>query len=516
MAEYPEWFLDPADFISAVNTDPTAIAYPPQLEPPRGWCPTRKKDLKEGWPDGSGPKLRCTFCRRSYSGVNAKSMWRRHVYEKHKIAMSNRRDNTLGERKGRGSNKENKDDASRASSRTSRRGVPKAEPGPSKLQESASFSNDEDMEEEDGGQSLPYVEPPVRTPPLTPGFSPTKAFRHFDISLTQESPYDPLLTPSFRHSPARLPSDQPWRFPSPSHPLHSSARELSLCMLIRGEASPIVSGLDVSPVVIVPASERNKRSIFSSPIVPGSRDMETCSDSEGREKPKASAKATPRRLFYEGPPVPITDRAAFKKHRIPESPLGKSSSPRNGRSLADILEPGGPKLRSSLSPTGKNTGLLGPIRLSGEDPFSDDIYSPWVDLSGNANDSSLEFSPPSSIEGESPVLRSSQISHVSSSSGGSTRLNTPGLSGMGMGLMDAFLSRSRSTRKQPTSGDDDDSLMVIHREDMPPPSNGSPVKAGKKTRREFMSGWMKDDDGDCEMRESSQPKKRRKTVNGRS
>ncbi|KAI6132745.1 hypothetical protein EV401DRAFT_2053794 [Pisolithus croceorrhizus] len=75
MAANPEWFLDQNDFIS--------------LEPPRGWCPAKKKDLKalgpDGWPDGEEPRLRCTFCRRT--------MWRRHVYEKHKIAMSNRRDN---------------------------------------------------------------------------------------------------------------------------------------------------------------------------------------------------------------------------------------------------------------------------------------------------------------------------------------------------------------------------------------------------------------------------------------
>lgn len=100
MAVNPEWFLDAKDYITTVNSDPDAIRYPPQLEPPRGWCPTKKKDSKEGWPEGEEPRLRCTFCRRTYAGVNAKSMWRRHVYEKHKIAMSNRRDNQ--ERKGRG------------------------------------------------------------------------------------------------------------------------------------------------------------------------------------------------------------------------------------------------------------------------------------------------------------------------------------------------------------------------------------------------------------------------------
>ncbi|KZT05896.1 uncharacterized protein LAESUDRAFT_654934, partial [Laetiporus sulphureus 93-53] len=92
MATNPEWFLDPADFISAINDNPNAIRYPPQLEPPRGWCPAKKKELKDSWPEGEEPRLRCTFCRRTYAGVNAKSMWRRHVYEKHKIAMANRRD----------------------------------------------------------------------------------------------------------------------------------------------------------------------------------------------------------------------------------------------------------------------------------------------------------------------------------------------------------------------------------------------------------------------------------------
>lgn len=52
------------------------------------------------------------------------------------------------------------------------------------------------------------------------------------------SPYDPLRTPSFRHSPPRLPLEQPWRFPSPSHPLHSRSRELSLSTLVRELNTP--------------------------------------------------------------------------------------------------------------------------------------------------------------------------------------------------------------------------------------------------------------------------------------
>lgn len=102
LSENPEWFLDPADFFSEDNNDPSAISYPAQLEPPRGWCPAKKKDLRErgpeGWPEGEEPRLRCTFCRRTYAGVNAKSMWRRHVFEKHKIAMANRREGFNGRR----------------------------------------------------------------------------------------------------------------------------------------------------------------------------------------------------------------------------------------------------------------------------------------------------------------------------------------------------------------------------------------------------------------------------------
>lgn len=95
LADNPEWFLDSADFRTDTDNDPKKIAYPQILEPPRGWCPIRKKgphDKQINANEDDAPKLRCTFCRRSYAGVNAKSMWRRHVLEKHKIPMSNRRD----------------------------------------------------------------------------------------------------------------------------------------------------------------------------------------------------------------------------------------------------------------------------------------------------------------------------------------------------------------------------------------------------------------------------------------
>ena len=74
------------------------------------------------------------------------------------------------------------------------------------------------------------------------------------------SPYNPLTTPSFRHSPPRLPSDQPWRFPSPATHFISllwMPHSESLGMVRRKQASPsgvisVPSAIDVSPVIIAP------------------------------------------------------------------------------------------------------------------------------------------------------------------------------------------------------------------------------------------------------------------------
>ncbi|KAJ7169981.1 hypothetical protein C8R46DRAFT_220043 [Mycena filopes] len=198
LAENLNWFLIQEDYVSENSQNPDAVPYPPALEPPRGWCPAKKKDLKEkgaeGWPEGEQPRLRCTFCRRTYAGVNAKSMWRRHVFEKHKIAMANRRSD-IERPRGRNSNKENK-------------------------QKSGKGKRDED--DESPLSVLKLDEPATLVPQdesaalhTTTMASATPISRRV---IPPASPYDPLLTPSFRHSPPRLPSDQPWRFPSPSHP----------------------------------------------------------------------------------------------------------------------------------------------------------------------------------------------------------------------------------------------------------------------------------------------------------
>ncbi|KAJ7174456.1 hypothetical protein C8R46DRAFT_90260 [Mycena filopes] len=75
MHKHPTWFLDINDFITLDASPDSAIRYPRDLEPPR---PRRQKDLL----------LRCTFCPRTYAGVNAKSMWTRHVREKHRVVLS--------------------------------------------------------------------------------------------------------------------------------------------------------------------------------------------------------------------------------------------------------------------------------------------------------------------------------------------------------------------------------------------------------------------------------------------
>ncbi|KAG7099313.1 hypothetical protein E1B28_001171 [Marasmius oreades] len=256
MAENPEWFLDATDFVSYEETAPTnprTIAYPTSLEPPRGWCPARKKDLKcrvDGWPEGEEPRLRCTFCRRTYAGVNAKSMWRRHVFEKHKIAMSNRREGPERPRgRGTGATKENRqpkhdrivnidvvpqglsnDPSQKSRFRT-------ALPLSSHDTPSTSQNNDlESCEQSERCSKQPF---PTPTPPLTPHARLSDpASGSDDISLKTPgsldhiscSPYDPSLTPSFRHCSPRLPSEKPWRWDSPSNPL-SSARNLSLSLL---------------------------------------------------------------------------------------------------------------------------------------------------------------------------------------------------------------------------------------------------------------------------------------------
>ncbi|KAF9452676.1 hypothetical protein P691DRAFT_803794 [Macrolepiota fuliginosa MF-IS2] len=452
MADNPEWFLDPKDFVHENNANPHAISYPPILEPPRGWCPAKKKDLKErgteGWIKGEEPRLRCTFCRRHYAGVNAKSMWRRHVFEKHKIAMANRRDGADRPR-GRSSNKENKQIASRNREdghdtlvNLKLEVIPGTDPQnishKSKFRssagtESSSCSHELSSQDENTSSSVSALEPKVPTsnrqtstgpstsPPLTPhsssdagnvsiessdGVPPTPPS---SVPLIPPSPYNPLLTPSFRHSPPRLPSDQPWRFPSPSHPLHSQSRDLSLSMLVRNAASPLVKGLSVlggSPLVYPPSTSSSSR--FVRPETPLSGIRLPLSSSN-------QARFTRNRIGSS----PLANRVDLNRsrHRIEESPLSRAPSRPHKRSC------------SGLTDDWYSEALL-PNQLS--DPFSS-IFS----SGGAERQSPLKRA----LETESPILRSR---------------NSTDTKGLGIGLLEPF----NLTKKTATDDEGDINDML--------------------------------------------------------
>ncbi|KAH7911942.1 hypothetical protein BJ138DRAFT_1005479 [Hygrophoropsis aurantiaca] len=460
MAANPEWFLDQNDFIGTAAMNPTAIPYPPQLEPPRGWCPAKKKDLKalgpDGWPQGEEPRLRCTFCRRTYAGVNAKSMWRRHVYEKHKIAMSNRRDGNDRTRGGRGSqskwqgtsDKENHLDDSHHN-RGASPSLEHMNHRSSKLQDltaisARSLSNPPMPEDTNDilAPAAPVIEQTEFPSPSSRNLSRVRALSHstihragsspmspasparaamnssIDMSMSPKSPrfaipmspYDPLLTPSFRHSPPRLPSDQPWRFPSPSHPLHSKAREFCLSTLVRGGVSPACKGvptLDSSPASMGPPS------ILNTPCNIISRRKNTDDSDIGPVENSSPSifRPSPRQLFPRGQsPFSMIHRMDFRKH-VNESPLTgglwrrahrhkKSSMNSSSEVQSDWLSD------TSSSRLSTNNVLVDSIRLASDDPFGG-IYKPFAE--SNVRDDGVDKDTPmasvSSSEVESPVVR---------------------------------------------------------------------------------------------------------------
>jgi hypothetical protein len=518
MAANPEWFLDPADFISTTpkSDGGDVISYPPQLEPPRGWCPAKKKDLRalgaEGWPEGEEPRLRCTFCRRTYAGVNAKSMWRRHVYEKHKIAMANRREGSDRSR-GRASNskcchsmfpltaltnfsEENRHPYSESHSDDGGRRSMKLDPtspkdnyDPLLHMSSSRFCSHAHLAGDDFGiPSAPYIEQtefpmptisvdfsqaqltmPSITPPLTPhSLSPKVDRRSFsepaspspkrsDVIIPQ-SPYNPLRTPSFRHSPPRLPSDQPWRFPSPSHPLHSRTRELYLGTIVRGGASP--SAKDVSLVDSSPIS------MLNTPAIPH-KEKYNVVDSDNVDHLDSSPIAirpSPHSMFGVGPSAfpSSSDRIDIGGYhsRVDESPLGRLMRRKNHNkqksglsTFSDISNdwfPNGsiPASSDLVNSAGVN-GLLTPIRLGTEDPFTG-FYSSWVKEPQSAKGKEGRIAPLSSPSGESPVLRNSQLHDEQA---GASESN---LVGLGIGLMPPFTLTNGEFQTLKDFSDDND------------------------------------------------------------
>jgi hypothetical protein len=492
MAINPNWFLDPADFISMHTSNPNAIPYPPQLEPPRGWCPAKKKDLKErgpdGWPDGEEPRLRCTFCRRTYAGVNAKSMWRRHVFEKHKIAMSNRRENAERSRKGnrmylrfvaallRFANEADvKGGQEKENLSVHKRGGPVDEVTKSRLRSlrpaaSASTSALSDRKNDnefdiDVDLYVPYaphvpqgefpaLEPPVdlsRSPLFQAHFpdSPTPLLnspRSLSPEITAPchdasplppvpviplSPYNPLTTPSFRHSPPRLPSDQPWRFPSPSHPLHFTALDASLGVIAPERASPsgvvsAPSAIDVSPVIIAP--REGKASSYNTPsvLIFGKKDTGRSTTKRSTTK-RSTTKPTPRRLFISSSlPTPITERLGLDRSRpAEESPLRRIGNRRTPRtSKAPMFAPARIKMNGILAAS------------PGEDLFGK-LYG-TVTEPGKPSARAIA-TPLSSPNADSPVVRTRR--YVSEDNRMKSALNRELYSKeqtIGLGLLEAF------------------------------------------------------------------------------
>ncbi|KAI0051713.1 hypothetical protein FA95DRAFT_1554244 [Auriscalpium vulgare] len=475
MAANPDWFLIASDFVSTQVSTPDAVPYLSQLEPPRGWCPAKKKDLKErgadGWPEGEEPRLRCTFCRRTYAGVNAKSMWRRHVFEKHKIAMANRRDNTDRSRKsGRGETKERHEKENHSSGRQGRGASSQGSKSRLRsLRPAASTStsalfdrgNGFESAEDDDDMTVPnapripeeafaVLEPAVEVsrPPLSQSSSRASAtpppdsprsespeFLGYPIvgdapptpirPILPASPYNPLSTPSFRHSPPRLPSDQPWRFPSPSHPLHSRARDVALTTLVAQTPKAVV---DASPVNIVPQS--GKASVFSTPNVvvfgkrkePGTNALPTKNVGLGFTKP------TPRRLFLSGTlPSPVS----YERYRPATSrPNNSDFTPRASKSSSDFSLDTPARLPIS-------NGLLQSASVEGgEDPFFD-LYGSIVEF----HKEQAGVNPPLLMT-ESPVIRTTKTAQ--------SALGSRPFKSSGLGLMEAF------SLKRDLEDDDDD------------------------------------------------------------
>ncbi|KDQ63652.1 hypothetical protein JAAARDRAFT_189203 [Jaapia argillacea MUCL 33604] len=533
LAANPDWFLDPLDFKSETNPNTNAILYPAELEPPRGWCPAKKKELKErgteGWPEGEEPRLRCTFCRRTYAGVNAKSMWRRHVFEKHKIAMSNRRDNA---EKGRGRStskksqplqdkefileKENLTFIAGSSSegphggqdhvparplspslkyyRTIRPDAQRSVSAPninfchsadSGTQPSSSQSTpNPEVEEPSAGELSSDPHHPPDTPPLTPrSLSPESATRPiqeevsdgktnattpFDAPTVPFSPYNPLLTPSFRHSPARPPS--PWRFKSPSHPLHSDVRELCLSMIAQGGATASdAKGIDSSPSPFTFAL-RGRATPSSSPKDFGLGRSSSASElgDSPIKFPSSLARPSPRRIFSTSSlPAPLTDRIMSRptrKRNYPEaSPLSRVAFVGHSRSLTNLKDAwtAGPSSLSPLRPSRKiqstDNAFNGRTLVDSDDPFVD-MYDSWVDLdtSTSITDSSFSSyeetnSPVSTPESESPVLRSTALHDGHFGDKGSIL----DITGLGIGLLEPFSLDAKFSAEPQVHGDVD-------------------------------------------------------------
>lgn len=171
------------------------------------------------------------------------------------------------------------------------------------------------------------------------------------------SPYDPTATPSFRHSSPRRPSDQPWRFPSPSHPLHYRAREITLSQLARDAGSPATK---ITPLVHSTPADLNSENLWSgttplSQLFPhGSKLHRPDSPSSMLQTP-GLMKDSPGALFTKG------------ELRSDDSPLT-----RNIRNYAERSHHADFGFGSYFSPAIRT---YDPLKLSSDDLLA--LQSPW-------------------------------------------------------------------------------------------------------------------------------------------
>ena len=274
------------------------------------------------------------------------------------------------------------------------------------------------------------VSPEIASPPRKASPSPP-------TPVIPISPYNPLTTPSFRHSPPRLPSDQPWRFPSPSHPLHFTALDASLGLVMHEHASPSAGAsaplaIDVSPVIIAPRDGKSSSFTTPSVVIFGKKDT-------GR----STRKPTPRRLFLSSAlPTPITERLNLDRSRpMEESPLRRIGGRYTPRTLkAATFAPARTKMSGRLvaSPS-----------TSTEDPFGN-LYGPMMET-GKPSSVCTAATPLSSPSADSPVLRTRR--YMSDDNLVKSTLNRELFfkeQSIGLGLLEAF-----SLNQETADGEDD-------------------------------------------------------------
>lgn len=506
MAENPEWFLDANDFVSQNNPNPNAIPYPPHLEPPRGWCPAKKKDLRDrgsdGWPEGEEPRLRCTFCRRTYAGVNAKSMWRRHVFEKHKIAMSNRRDGNERPR-GRGSNSVYLSENVFVQPSNSSSAEENGSVGPGKVRDEAhdklvsmevtpqtdplnvshksrfrSLLPTEETRRHHDRSKVKVNQAGTSAPRIPqsefPAFADDVYMSHADsASQSDAPPISPPLTPPYSSdplnssvessdgpAPASPPPSRPVVPPSPYDPLltpsfrHSPARLPSdQPWRFPSPSHPLHSrARELSLSMLV--RDFNSPTAKGPLMIDGSPRVITVSPfSSSRSKlnfpeldtPESLGKPrpSPRALFSRGRlPIPSSDRTRLDKgkYRIEESPLGRSLRSNNRSHKRTVSELTDDWLTEGSLSSSTALALEGSGLLTSHDPFSS-MYATWTPISPS-KDVKLpkrDISRP----GESPVLRSKLPAGV----------------GLGIGLLEPFALPGVESRTVHPDSDSDGMLM---------------------------------------------------------